>query len=63
MAKREANPRQRKLFADLRLANPEERLTKAKLVGLIWDKIERRGLTQRAAGALMGIDQPKVSAR
>jgi predicted XRE-type DNA-binding protein len=50
------------VFADLGLDNAEERLTKAKLVGLIWDEINRQGLTQKAAGALMGIDQPKVSA-
>lgn len=50
------------VFADLGLDNPEERLAKAKLAGLIWDEIERRKLTQTAAAAIMGIDQPKVSA-
>ncbi len=50
------------VFADLGFAEPEEELTKAKLAGLIWHEIERQRLTQVAAAALMGIDQPKVSA-
>ncbi|MGH7430184.1 MAG: helix-turn-helix domain-containing protein [Gemmatimonadales bacterium] len=49
------------VFADLGLPNPEERLAKAQLALQIGEIIERRGLTQRAAAALMGIDQPKVS--
>jgi predicted XRE-type DNA-binding protein len=66
MAKREARipvtASSGNVFADLGFDNPEEKLTKAKLAGLIWDEIERRGLTQTAAADLMGIDQPKVSA-
>src|SRR5712671_6116489 len=50
------------VFADLGFADPEEELTKAQLAGLIWQAIKRRRLTQVAAAALMGIDQPKVSA-
>ena len=50
------------VFADLRLPEPEEELTKAQLVSHIRDVIRRRRLTQVAAAALMGIDQPKVSA-
>jgi predicted XRE-type DNA-binding protein len=50
------------VFADLGFAQPEEELTKAKLAGLIWHEIERRRLTQAEAAALMGVDQPKVSA-
>src|SRR5258707_6090418 len=50
------------VFADLGFAEPDEELTKAKLAGLIWHEIERRRLTQVEAAALMGIDQPKVSA-
>jgi predicted XRE-type DNA-binding protein len=46
----------------LGFAQPEEELTKAKLASLIRLVIERRQLTQAGAGALMGIDQPKVSA-
>jgi len=50
------------IFADLGFENPEAELTRAKLVSLIWREIQHRGLTQKAAGAVMGIDQPKVSA-
>jgi len=49
------------VFADLGLPNPEERLAKARLALEISRLIDRRGLTQRAAAQLMGIDQPKVS--
>ncbi|HYN20764.1 MAG TPA: helix-turn-helix transcriptional regulator [Thermoanaerobaculia bacterium] len=50
------------VFADLGFAEPEEELTKAELVSQIRHVIRRRRLTQVAAAALMGIDQPKVSA-
>jgi predicted XRE-type DNA-binding protein len=50
------------VFADLGLAEPEEELTKAQLASHIRQVIRRRRLTQMAAAALMGIDQPKVSA-
>ena len=50
------------VFVDLGFAQPEEELTKAKLASLIRQVIERKRLTQTTAGALMGIDQPKVSA-
>ena len=49
------------VFADLGLPAPEERLAKAKLAAEIARVITARRLTQRAAAALMGIDQPKVS--
>jgi predicted XRE-type DNA-binding protein len=49
------------VFADLGLPNPEERLAKAQLAYAIAQAIEERGLTQRQAATLMGIDQPKVS--
>lgn len=49
------------VFADLGLSNPDERLAKAELARAIGRAIEERGLTQREAAALMGIDQPKVS--
>lgn len=49
------------VFADLGLSNPDERLAKAELALIISQVIKERGLTQREAGALMGIDQPKVS--
>lgn len=50
------------VFADLGFAEPEEELTKAQLASHIRQVIKRRRLTQVAAAALMGIDQPKVSA-
>ena len=50
------------VFADLGLAEPEEELTKAQLATHIRQIIKRRRITQRAAAAIMGIDQPKVSA-
>lgn len=50
------------VFADLGFPEPEEELTKAQLASHIRQVIRRRRLTQGAAGVLMGIDQPKVSA-
>ncbi len=49
------------VFADLGLPYPEERLAKAELAHAISRAIKERGLTQREAAQLMGIDQPKVS--
>ena len=50
------------VFADLGFAAPEEELNKAQLASHIRQIIKRRRLTQVAAAALMGVDQPKVSA-
>lgn len=50
------------VFADLGIENPEEELTKAKLVWEIEQIIKKRKLTQVAAAKVMGINQPKVSA-
>ena len=50
------------VFADLGFAEPEEELTKAQLASHIRRILKRRQLTQASAAALMGIDQPKVSA-
>ena len=50
------------VFADLGFAEPEEELTKAQLASHIRQVIKRQRLTQIAAAALMGVDQPKVSA-
>jgi len=50
------------VFADLGLAEPGEELAKAQLASLIGQVIKKRRLTQAAAAALMGVDQPKVSA-
>ena len=50
------------VFADLRIPNPEEYLAKADLAVQIFKIIRRRRLTQAAAGKILGISQPKVSA-
>lgn len=50
------------VFADLGIENPEEELTKAKLVWEIEQIIKKKKLTQIRAARIMGINQPKVSA-
>jgi predicted XRE-type DNA-binding protein len=50
------------VFADLSLPKADELLVKAELVARILDETERRRLTQSQAAALLGIDQPKISA-
>ena len=50
------------VFADLGFPQPEIALAKAKLVQRIRDVIDQRKLTQAEAAALLGLDQPKVSA-
>ena len=50
------------VFTDLGHPKPGEALAKAELARKIGAIIERRGLTQSAAAALLEVDQPKVSA-
>lgn len=50
------------VFADLNLPNPEIARAKAELVRRIREIISDRRLSQTRAAALMGLDQPKVSA-
>jgi predicted XRE-type DNA-binding protein len=50
------------VFEDLGIENPEEELTKAKLVWEIEQIIKSKKLTQVEAAKVMGINQPKVSA-
>lgn len=50
------------VFFDLGIENPEEELTKAKLVWEIEQIIKRKKLTQVEAAKIMNINQPKVSA-
>lgn len=50
------------VFADLGFDQSEEELAKVKLAVHIWMIINDRKLTQTAAGKIMGLDQPKVSA-
>ena len=50
------------VFADLGLPNPEQELLKAHLTLRIYNLIKERGLRQAAAGKILGIKQPHVSA-
>ena len=50
------------VFQDLNLAQPEELLAKAELVHRICETIAERKLSQVKAAAVLGIDQPKISA-
>lgn len=50
------------VFRDLGFEAPEEELARAEFAHRIATIIEDRGLTQAEAAALMGINQPKVSA-
>jgi len=50
------------VFADLGLPHPEQELLKARLTLEIYRLIKERGLTQTAAGHILGIKQPNVSA-
>lgn len=50
------------VFVDMGFPDADEELTKAQLATQIRQVIRRRRLTQVAAAAIMGVDQPKVSA-
>lgn len=50
------------VFADLGVPEPEEELAKAQLASRTRELVRLKRLTQVAAAALLGIDQPKVSA-
>jgi predicted XRE-type DNA-binding protein len=50
------------VFADLDYPDPEEALLKARLAREISAAIREKRLTQAAAGEILGLDQPKVSA-
>src|SRR5712692_10312845 len=50
------------VFADLGLRDPGEHLIKAGLGMKIDRTIRARGLTQKDAATVLGIDQPKISA-
>jgi predicted XRE-type DNA-binding protein len=50
------------VFADLNLPHADDLLAKAELAAKIVAEIKRRRLTQTRAAAVLGIDQPKVSA-
>jgi predicted XRE-type DNA-binding protein len=50
------------VFADLELPDADESLAKAELAGRICALLAERRLTQAKAAAVLGVDQPKVSA-
>lgn len=50
------------LFADLGFPNPEREQLKAHLTLQIYRLVKARNLTQAAAGKILGIQQPHVSA-
>jgi len=50
------------VFADLNVPNADEALAKAELARAISSVIVERRLTQVQAAAILGLDQPKVSA-
>lgn len=50
------------VFADLGLVDAEEALAKAEIASRICDIIAKRKLSQTKAAAILGVDQPKVSA-
>jgi predicted XRE-type DNA-binding protein len=62
MAKRDYVESSGNVFADLGFANADEMLAKAELAIKIADILHRRCLTQVQAAAVLGVDQPKVSA-
>lgn len=50
------------VFADLNLPQADDLLAKAELAAKLIAEIQRRRLTQSQAAAVLGIDQPKISA-
>jgi predicted XRE-type DNA-binding protein len=62
MPNRESTPSSGNVFADLNLPQADDLLAKAELAAKIIAEIQRRRLTQSHAAAILGIDQPKVSA-
>jgi predicted XRE-type DNA-binding protein len=62
MTNRESTPSSGNVFADLNLPQADDLLAKAELTSKIIAEIQRRRLTQSQAAAILGIDQPKVSA-
>ena len=50
------------VFADLNLPHADDLLAKAELAAKIIAEIQRRRITQAQAAAILGIDQPKISA-
>jgi predicted XRE-type DNA-binding protein len=49
-------------FHELGFADADELAAKSKLMRFVAGEIKKRGLTQAAAGEILGLDQPNVSA-
>ena len=49
-------------FHELGFPNADELVTKSRLMSFVAGEIKKRKLTQVAAGELLGLDQPNVSA-
>ena len=62
MPNRESTSSSGNVFADLNLPQADDLLAKAELAAKIIKEIQQRRLTQSQAAAILGIDQPKVSA-
>jgi predicted XRE-type DNA-binding protein len=62
MPNREFTPSSGNVFADLSLPHADELLAKAELAAKVIAEVRQRRLTQSRAAAILGIDQPKVSA-
>jgi len=62
MPNRESTPSSGNVFADLNLPQADDLLAKAELAAKIIAELQRRRLTQSQAAAVLGIDQPKISA-
>ncbi len=62
MPNREYTTSSGNVFADLGLPKPDDLLAKAELASKIIAEIRRRRLTQSQAAAILGVDQPKISA-
>jgi predicted XRE-type DNA-binding protein len=62
MPNRESTPSSGNVFADLNLPQADDLLAKAELAAKLIGEIQRRRMTQAQAAAILGIDQPKISA-
>ena len=62
MPNRESTPSSGNVFADLNLPQADDLLAKAELTSKIIAEIQGRRMTQIQAAAILGIDQPKISA-
>ena len=62
MPVRDHTPSSGNVFGDLSLPEADDLLAKAELAAKIIAEVQRRRMTQVQAAAVLGIDQPKISA-